>query len=179
VTAREGGAEVRTIEILEPQDGIKIVRAIEGAPGVDTLEGRFGPLLNAERGGCHYVDIPPGAFLADHPHEHESLIYTVRGEWVLCSRATRWHMRPGDLFWFGDGIPTGYENPFEAPAYLLIFKTQPRQPGYDDAMLTRLEAMAEKLREENRQGTPFTFAELPDDHPAKTFARTLRARVSS
>ena len=163
------------MRIIEEQEGIKIVPAITEAPGVETLEGRFGPLLNARGGGCHYVEIPAGAYLDDHPHERESLIYTVRGQWVLCSRGKRWHMKPGTLFWFGDGIPTGYENPFDEPAYLLIFKTDDREPGYDPAMFTRLEKMREKLKEENAGGTPFTFAELPEDHPAKKFARSLRA----
>jgi len=165
---------MRPMRVLQPKDGIKIARAIGDAPGVDTLEGRFGPVLNAERGGCHYVEIHPGAFLADHPHEQESLIYTVRGRWVLCSRGARWVIRAGDFFWFGDGIPTGYENPFRAPAYLLIFKTVPRKPGYDRSMFARLRKMAKKLESENREGTPFTFAELPREHPAKTFARALK-----
>ena len=160
--------------VLEQMEGIKIVPAIDGAPGVDTLEGRFGPLLNAARGGCHYIEIPPDAFLADHPHDKESLIFTVRGEWVLCSRGTRWHMRTGSLFWFGDGIPTGYENPFAEPAYLLVFKTEERVPGYDPAMLDRLAGMAKKLDQECHDGTPFTFRELPDDHPAKAFAKSVR-----
>ena len=159
--------------LVETQEGIKILRAAVDAPGVDTLEGRFGPLLNAKRGGAHYVEVPPGAYMDDHAHARESLIFTVRGEWVLCSRGTRWHMRSGDLFWFGDGVPTGYENPFNEAAFLLIFKVEDRTPGYDDAMLQRLEVMRGKLKEENARGTPFTFKEIPEDHPAKVFARTL------
>lgn len=161
-------------EVMEPQDGIKILRSVVDAPGVDTLEGRFGPLLNAQRGGTHYVELPPGAYMDDHAHERESLIYTVRGEWVLCSRGSRWHMRAGDLFWFGDGVPTGYENPFEAPAFLLIFKVEDRAPGYETAMLERLPKMRDSLEAEHAQGTPFRFSEIPEDHPAKQFARTLR-----
>jgi quercetin dioxygenase-like cupin family protein len=159
--------------LIEDQEGIKILRAAVDAPGVDTLEGRFGPLLNAKRGGAHYVLVPPGAYMDDHAHERESLIFTVRGEWVLCSRGTRWHMRSGDLFWFGDGVPTGYENPFHEAAFLLIFKVEERTPGYDAAMLQRLEVMRGKLEDENANGTPFTFKEIPQDHPAKVFARTL------
>jgi hypothetical protein len=114
----------------------------------------------------------------DHAHERESLIFTVRGEWVLCSRGTRWHMKAGDLFWFGDGVPTGYENPFKEPAFLLIFKIEDRTPGYDEAMIERLQRMRGKLEEEHAGGTPFLFKEIPEDHPAKTFARTLpRASV--
>jgi quercetin dioxygenase-like cupin family protein len=163
----------RTTRLIETQEGIKILRAVVDAPGVETLEGRFGPLLNARRGGIHYVEIPPGAYMDDHAHERESLIFTVRGQWVLCSRGTRWHMKTGDLFWFGDGVPTGYENPFGEAAFLLIFKVEDRTPGYDGPMLQRLEVMRGKLEDENARGTPFLFKEIPDDHPAKVFARTL------
>ncbi|HKY51115.1 MAG TPA: AraC family ligand binding domain-containing protein [Candidatus Limnocylindria bacterium] len=163
----------RAARVIETQEGIKILPEVLGAPGVETPEGRFGPLLNAKRGGAHYVEVPAGAYMDDHAHERESLIYTVRGQWVLCSRGSRWHMKEGDLFWFGDGVPTGYENPFTQPAFLLIFKVDDRTPGYDAAMLDRLERMRGKLEEEHSQGTPFLFKEIPEDHPAKMFARTL------
>lgn len=162
------------LRIIETQKGIKIVPAIEAAPGIDTLEGRMGPLLNARGGGCHFIEVPSGAYMDAHAHAKESLIYTVRGEWVLCSGEARWHMRAGALFWFGDGVPTGYENPFGEPALLLIFKTDDRQAGYDREMLTRLANTREGLEEEHRHGTPFSFAELPDDHPAAVFARSVR-----
>lgn len=159
--------------IVETQEGIKIIPAIELARGVDTLEGRMGPLLNAQRGGCHFIEVPPGAYMDDHAHAKESLIYTVRGRWVLSSRGSRWDMRAGALFWFGDEVPTGYENPFDEPALLLIFKIEDRTPGYDRAMFARLEGVSKELEQEHAAGTPFTFAELPEGHPAKQFARTL------
>ena len=162
-------------EVVEEQEGITIMRSILDAPGVDTLEGRFGPLLNAKRGGTHYVEVPPGAYMDDHAHPRESVIFTVHGEWVLCSKGTRWHMRAGDLFWFGDGVPTGYENPFEQPAFLLIFKVEDRTPGYDGAMLERLTKMRATLEDEHAKGTAFLFSEIPADHPAKEFARALRS----
>ena len=162
------------LAIIETHEGIRILPRIEVAPGVDTLEGRMGPLLNARGGGCHFIEVPPGAYMDAHAHARESLIYTVRGEWVLCSGEARWHMRAGALFWFGDGVPTGYENPFTEPALLLIFKTDDREPGYDPAMLTRLAATRDSLEEERRHGTPFTFADLPQDHPAQVFARGVR-----
>lgn len=164
---------VSTPQIIETLDGIKILRGVADAPGIDTLEGRFGPLLNGERGGTHYVEVPPGAYMDDHAHERESLIVTMRGQWVLCSRGMRWHMKAGDVFWFGDGVPTGYENPFTEPAFLLIFKVEDRTPGYDQAMLDRLRLMGDKLEERHAQGTPFFFKEIPEDHPAKVFARSL------
>jgi len=162
---------------VETQEGIKIIPAIEAAPGVDTLEGRIGPLLNAQRGGCHFIEVPPGAYMDDHAHPKESLIYTVRGQWVLASRGVRWHMRAGALFWFGDEVPTGYENPFDEPALLLIFKTEERTPGYETGMLARLEGVRSKLEQHHAEGTLFAFADLPEDHPAKQFARDLLAKT--
>ena len=170
---RPSGAALTDLPIVTTADGIRILPDIEGAPGVDTLEGRIGPLLNAQRGGAHFIEVPPDAYMDDHAHPTESLIYTVRGQWVLCSRGTRWHMRAGGLFWFGDAVPTGYENPFREPALLLIFKTEEREPGYDRAALTRIEGVREKLEQEHAAGTPFTFSELSEDHPAKVFARSL------
>lgn len=161
--------------VIETQEGIRIVPAVDGMPGVETLEGRMGPLLNARGGGSHFIEVPPGAYMDDHAHEKESLIYTVRGEWVLCSRGTRWHMRAGSLFWFGDGVPTGYENPFALPALILIFKMEERTPGHDLAMFDRLANTRDTLAAEHAAGTPFSFAELPRDHPAKVFARSLGA----
>ena len=165
---------VSELKVIETQEGIKIVPAIEAAPGIETLEGRMGPLLNARGGGCHFIEVPPGAYMDAHAHAKESLIYTVRGEWVLCSADSRWHMRAGALFWFGDGVPTGYENPFGEPALLLIFKTDERQPGYDREMLTRLAKTRDDLEEAHHHGTAFDFRELPEDHPAKVFARSVR-----
>ena len=162
-----------SFSVIENIEGIKIVEAIGAAPGVDTLEGRIGPLLNAAGGGAHFIEVPTGAYMDEHAHATESLIYTVRGEWVLCSRGQRWHMRAGSLFWFGDGIPTGYENPFDTSALLLIFKTEERTPGYDMTMLDRVRGIAAQLEAEHSAGTQFAFSELPDDHPARQFADDL------
>ncbi|MFN0094114.1 MAG: cupin domain-containing protein [Dehalococcoidia bacterium] len=159
------------MSIEQPANGIQILRSILDAPGVETLEGRIGPLIRVARGACHFFDLPPGGFCGEHAHPTESLIYTVRGEWALCSSGVRRHMRAGDLFWFGDDIPTGYEVPFGEAAYILIFKTQARDS--DAAFLEYLASMAEGLRRENAEGVPFHFRELPADHPARVFGRTL------
>jgi quercetin dioxygenase-like cupin family protein len=164
---------VTEFRVIEEIEGIKIVPDIGAAPGIDTLEGRIGPLLNATRGGAHFIEIPAGAYMNDHAHETESLIYTVRGDRVLCSRGQRWHMRTGSLFWFGDGIPTGYENPFDTSACILIFKTSDRTPGYDASMLERVRDIAAKLEDEHKSGTPFLFRELQPDHPARQFSSRL------
>jgi quercetin dioxygenase-like cupin family protein len=152
-------------------DGIRIIDDIMSAPGVETLEGRIGPLLRAQYGACHYIDMPAGLYLEEHPHDTESLIYTVRGEWVLCSGGERHHMKPGSLYWFGANVPTGYEVPFPENAYILIFKTAPRES--DEALVSHAERLARQCEEDHANGTPFLLRELPDDHPARVFAAAL------
>jgi len=161
-------------EVLNPTEGIKIITDITVQPGIDTLEGVIGPLMSAARGACHFIDMPAGLYLDEHPHATESLIYTVRGQWVLCSNGVRHHMRPGSLFWFGDNIPTGFEVPFEEDAYILIFKTSPREN--DEEFLAYLRGMAEKIAKEHTEGTAFLLSELPADHPALQFAATISGR---
>ena len=159
-------------EVEAPVTGIRIIRDITVQPGVDTLEGKIGPLMTAARGACHFIDMPAGLYLDEHPHDTESLIYTVRGEWVLCSSGRRFHMKPGTLYWFGDGVPTGYEVPFEEDAYILIFKTSPRED--DQAFIEYLKGMGERIAKEHDEGTPFLLSELPEDHPARVFAAGLK-----
>jgi quercetin dioxygenase-like cupin family protein len=151
--------------------GIKVIEDIFAKEGVPSLEGTFGPLLSGDHGACHFIDMPAGLYLDAHPHASESLIYTVRGQWVLHSGGQRWHMRAGSLFWFGDNVATGYEVPFAENAYILIFKSNPRPD--DNAFLAYLREMAARLEADHAAGTPFRFHEIPDDHPAKVFARGL------
>lgn len=145
------------------------------APGVDTLEGRIGPLLRAAQMRAHFIEMPGGLYVAEHPHAKGSIIYTVRGRWGLSS-AGRWHlMGPGSLFWFDDGVPTGYQVPFQESAYILIFKAM---PGEDDAAFAEyLRELAQGLEVEQRNGTPFRLADLPEDHPALEFARRVNPRL--
>jgi quercetin dioxygenase-like cupin family protein len=150
---------------------VRFVEDIMTMPGVETLEGRIGPLLSGEHGACHYIEMPAGAYCDEHPHSTESLIYTVRGQWVFCHEGRRWHMKQGNLFWFQADASTGFEVPFAEPAFILIFKSQGR--AADDEFIEYLKGMAHRLEEQNRNGTPFTFDELPEEHPAKAFAREL------
>ena len=153
--------------------GIRIVEDIFTMPGIETLEGRVGPLLHAARGSCHYIDIPAGAYMDEHPHETESLIFTVRGRWVLCSGGERRLMRTGTLFWFGDNVPTGYEVPFDESAYILIFKSGERDDTWAPTFVEYLKGMAAKVAEDHAAGTPFLLSELPYDHPARVFGRSV------
>jgi hypothetical protein len=156
-------------------NGIQIIEDVTDAtkqPGVETLEGRIGPLMKGDKSQAHYIDMPPGLFLAEHLHSTESLIYTVRGNWVLCSGGRRHLMKPGSLFWFKANEPTGWEVPFDEPSFVLIFKGY-RDEMSDEDFLKYLRGLAERLERERANGTPFHFRDLPPDHPARIFAREV------
>jgi alpha-beta hydrolase superfamily lysophospholipase len=146
----------------------------EKTPGVETLEGRIGPLLRTPDMRAHFIDMPAGLYLEEHPHTKGSIIYTVRGTWGLKSLG-RWHlMKPGSLNWFGDNIPTGFQVPFQEDAYILIFKAT---SGSDDAtFISYLRTLAGNLKEEQKAGTAFQLIDLPRSHPALDFARKANPR---
>ena len=101
--------------------------------GVDTLEGFIGPLLRTPEMRSHFIDMPAGLYVDEHPHAKGSIIYTVRGQWGLMSLG-RWHlMKPGSLYWFGDNILTGFQVPF----------------------------LGERLNMEQAAGTVFRLVDLP------------------
>lgn len=161
-----------TPERLQLAPGIEIIDQITDPSvtvGVETLEGRIGPLLLAEGCQAHFIDMPAGLYVEEHPHSAESIIYTVRGRWVLCSQGRRHVMGPGSLFRFGANISTGYEIPFDEPAYILIFKGQ-RTTKAEKNFIDYLQGMAARLRQEQSRGTPFLLKELPENHPARKFA---------
>ncbi len=153
-------------------NGIQVIEDITDpalSPGVETLEGRIGPLLKAEGAQAHYIDMPPGLYLHEHTHASESIIYTVRGQWVLCSGERRHLMKPGSLYWFRPGEATGYEVPFDQPAYLLIFKGD-LSDWSDAAFWEYLQGLSGTCVKQNEAGEPFLLRELPPDHPARRFA---------
>ena len=160
--------------IFEPAAGIKIIDDIIVQPGVETLEGRIGLLIRGAASQTHYIEMPPDLYVAEHPHETESFIYTVRGRWVLCSQAQRHVMEPGSLFWFGADIPTGYEVPFTEPALILIFKGS--LFGSSEAFQAYLhnELQPRLLAEQAAGVAVFRLSALPADHPARLFADSLR-----
>lgn len=145
--------------------------------GVSTLEGEIGPLIAGESGQAHFIDMPPGMYCEEHPHGSESIIYTVRGKWVLCSQGRRHVMKPGTLFHFAPNTPTGYEVPYDEHAIILIFKSK-RSAQKEDAFVAYLKGLAERLEREHESGVPFWLADLPDDHPAVVFARRVNPGYS-
>ena len=164
-----------TPERLQLAPGIELLEDITDparTAGVETLEGRIGPLLLGEGCQAHFIDLPAGMFTAEHPHSSESLIYTVRGSWVLCSQGRRQLMKPGSLFRFGARISTGYEVPFGESAFILIFKGE-RTTGQEKEFIDYLKGMAARLDAEHQNGAPFLLKELPAEHPARVFAREV------
>ncbi|MBX3442682.1 MAG: alpha/beta fold hydrolase [Planctomyces sp.] len=173
------------VELTEPTEfeparvflapGVQLVEEITNAErtaGVTTLEGRIGPLLLAEGCQAHFIDMPGGMYCEEHPHSSESIIYTVRGRWVLCSGGRRWLMKPGTLFHFAANTPTGYEVPFEESAYLLIFKGR-RTIGEEREFIEYLQGLAERLEREQSAGVPWLLKDLPDGHSALEFGRSV------
>lgn len=148
-------------EVKRLTDGVNIVADVQDQPGIDTLEGRIGMLLQGEEVQSHFIDMHPGLYLDEHAHETESIIMTLSGEWVLCSRGERAHMTAGDIFWFGPGVPTGYEVPFDERAFILIFKGQ-KTDASPDEFVTYLQEVDEKLEaEREEEGRPFTSRNSP------------------
>lgn len=158
-----------------PAPGIQIIDDItdkQQTVGVGTLEGEIGPLLLGVGSQAHFIDMPAGMFCGEHPHSNESIIYTVRGRWVLCSNGRRHLMGPGSLFHFAPGTPTGYEVPFDEDAYILIFKGD-RTTEKESDFIDYLKGMADRLKNEHAAGVPYLLTDLPSDHPAIEFARTV------
>jgi pimeloyl-ACP methyl ester carboxylesterase/quercetin dioxygenase-like cupin family protein len=164
-----------TPERLHLAPGIQIVENITDkrqTTGVKTLEGEIGPLLLGNGCQAHFIDMPAGMYCEEHPHSNESLIYTVRGQWVLCSKGRRHVMKPGTLFHFAPNTPTGYEVPFSEDAFILIFKGQ-RLTKKEDDFINYLKGMASRLEREHQAGVPYFLSDLPEDHPAIQFAKKV------
>ncbi len=157
---------------------VEVIPNIEDAltsVGVLTHEGVFGPLLYAEQTRAFFIELKPGMFLGEHPHPTGSIVYTVRGRWVLASEGKRQVMEAGSLFRFGDRMPTGWEAPFPEGALLLVVKT--KQPGevYGPYM-AGLVKMKATLEAERLGGTPFYYNALKPGHPAIVFARSVNPK---
>ena len=154
---------------------VEVIPNIEDAvksSGILTHEGLFGPLLFAEETRAFFIELKPGMFLAEHPHDIGSIIYTVRGKWVLASEGKRQVMQPGTLFRFGDKMPTGWEAPFSEPALLLVVKPKGENKDYD--IFTRgIKAMQASVDKDRKNGLPFYYNELKPNDPAIAFARSV------
>ena len=155
--------------------GIEIIPDItskDKTAAVETLEGRIGPLLLAEKSQAHFIDMQGGMYVEEHPHSTESIIYTVKGQWVLCSKGRRHLMKPGTLFRFEVNTPTGYEVPFKESAYILIFKGA-RTTKIEREFIDYLKGFAVRLEKEHKEGVPYLLSDLPKDHAARKFSREV------
>ncbi len=146
--------------------------AVKSSAALLTHEGLFGPLLFAEQNRSFFIELKPGMFLSEHPHPTGSIVYTVRGKWVLASEGKRQVMEAGSLFRFGDGMPTGWEAPFAEGALLLIVKGKQGREDYTtfNAGIKSMQATVDK---ERKAGTAFYYNALKPDHPAIVFARSV------
>jgi quercetin dioxygenase-like cupin family protein len=154
---------------------VEVIPNIEDAvksSSILTHEGAFGPLLFAEETRAFFIELQPGMFLAEHPHDIGSIIYTVRGKWVLASEGKRQVMQAGTLFRFGDKMPTGWEAPFNEPALLLVVKPKGPTTSYD--IFNRgIKAMQASVDKDRKNGSPFYYSELKPDDPAIAYARSV------
>jgi hypothetical protein len=162
-------------EYVQLARNVEVIPDIEAAVksvGVRTHEGQFGPLLFAERTRVFFLQLEPGMYLEEHPHDLGSIVYTVRGKWVLVSEGKRQVMEAGSLFRFGDRMPTGWEAPFAGGALVLIMKHMPQKQTYE-SFHRGLQKVQGEIDVQHKKGVPFYFDELKPDHPAVLFARSV------
>lgn len=150
-------------EIVELADSVEVIDDLYEQPTVGTGAGETGLLLQGESAQAHLIKQPPWLYVTcDHPTE--SIIVTLEGEWVLNSHGERRRMTPGSIFWFGSGIPAGFEVPFSEPSTILIFKSE--KPDESPAEFV-------KYLIEQSENDPQTLHDLPADHPAVEYAESI------
>ncbi len=165
-------------EYVQLARNVEIIPSIEAAAktvGVSTHEGVFGALLFAEQTRSFFIELQPGMFLGEHPHATGSIIYTVRGKWVLASEGKRQVMEAGSLFRFGDNMPTGWEAPFAEGALLLVVKTKNKGDGYE-SFGKGINKMKKAVEVQKAKGEAFYYNALKPDHPAVVFARQVNPK---
>lgn len=163
-------------EYIQLANNVEVIPSLENAvkspAALLTHEGLFGPLLFAEQNRAFFIELKPGMFLGEHPHDTGSIVYTVRGKWVLASEGKRQVMETGSLFRFGDKMPTGWEAPFGEGALLLIVKGKHGTETYE-GFNQGIKSMQATVDKQRKGGEPFYFNELKPDHPAIRFARSV------
>lgn len=162
---------------LVPIGECRVLRNVVDQPGVETVEGRLVPLMSGGELRSHMIVMHPGQYCDAHPHDSESIIYTISGSWVFCTVVDgvdqRIVINAGDLFHFPAGVPTGFETPFDEPAIILIAKAG--GAGYEEMAEGMKDAEA-MLAAEAAAGVPFSYRELPEGHPARVFAMEVTGR---
>lgn len=158
-------------DIIKMGEGVRIIEDVLTAYGIDTLEGKVGPLLFGESGRTHFLDMPAGSYVDEHPHADEAFTLTMRGSYVLCVDGVRRLMRPGSIQVFKPGIATGYEVPFDEPCYILVFRGVVQESA--EEMLETIEQMKMHFVEAQESSEVFMLRDLPVDHPARIFAHKV------
>ena len=90
-------------------------------PGIGTSEGFARPLIFGETMFAHSLEMPAGLVVGEHEEPEESMVYTVRGRWVLAVNGEEHLMQPGSLHWIKEGASAGCRVPFEEPALVMAF----------------------------------------------------------
>lgn len=146
----------------------RIIDQITTAGAIDTPEGRVGRLIRGEACTVQYLEMPPRLYIPEHPHPWESVVYTVRGRWVLCVSGKRSRLAPGSLLWLKPGVSRGFEVPYGEPALILVFKPA-RDETDDEGFRAYREDVGRKPVKIREGGTKFDLGLLPPDHPARVF----------
>ena len=162
---------------LESIGDCRVLRNIDDQPGVLTAEGTIVPLLTGQEIRSHVIVMHPGQYCDAHPHETESIIYTVSGRWVFCTHENGEEVRTvieqNDLFHFPGGVPTGFETPFDEAAVILIVKSG--SESYEE-MAAGISNVKVLLDEAAAEGEAFYYKDLPREHAAREFARQVSGR---
>jgi len=151
--------------ILNTNDG-------ERTTGIMSEEGLSGFLVAIEKAQVQFLDMNPDLYSPEHAHDFGFIIYTVQGEWVLCSEGRRCLMRPGSICSIMANSSMGMEVPFENTVRALYFL----EGGVD--VQRRYEEYLRKLNEgtvTHHVSRMTRISELPEDHPARVFARLARS----
>lgn len=150
-------------DIVDLADSVEVIDDLFDQPTIETSAGETGFLLQGESAQAHVIKQPPWLYVTcDHPTE--SIILTLEGEWVLSSQGERRRMGPGSIFWFGSGIPAGFEVPFAESSTILIFKSEKPEESPEEFV---------KYLIEQSENDPQTLHDLTADHPAVEYARSI------
>ena len=162
---------------LEPIGDCQVLRDVMAQPGIGTVEGTLVPLLTGAEIRSHMIVMHPGQYCDAHPHDSESIIYTISGRWVFATteggEPVRTVINQGDLFHFPAGVPTGFETPFDEAAVILILKGG--GSSYEEMAAGMIEAR-DMLAVEAGSGAPFLYRDLSADHPARLYGTRVAGR---
>lgn len=116
--------ELKTTERSRAAPQVRVVHDsgnVREHKGVDTIEGWASPLIFGETMIAQSVEMPAGLSVPEHFEPAESMVYTVRGRWLLSVAGEKHLMRPGSMHWLREGALAGCEVPFDKPALILNF----------------------------------------------------------